>query len=65
MIVIEKRGLHLPKDEKKNWSWFRNKKSKDYCKADLKQRTGILFFITIFRLAIPAFYRFTDVTELM
>ena len=41
----------------------KNKKSKDYCKADLKQR--ILFFITIFRLAIPAFFRFTDVTELM
>ena len=31
------------------------KKSKDYCKADLKQR--ILFFITIFRLVIPAFFR--------
>ena len=42
---------------------FQFKKSKDYCKADLKQR--ILFFITIFRLAIPAFFRFTDVTELM
>ena len=41
----------------------KNKKSKDYCKADLKQR--ILLFITIFRLAIPAFFRFTDVTELM
>ena len=39
-----------------------NEKSKDYCKADLKQR--VLFYITIFRLAIPAF-RFTDVTELM
>ena len=39
----------------------KHKKSKDYCKADLKQR--ILFFITIFRLAIPAFFRFTDVTE--
>ena len=42
---------------------IKNKKSKDYCKADLKQL--ILFFITIFRLAIPAFFRFTDVTELM
>ena len=31
--------------------------------VDLKQR--VLFFITIFRLAIPAFFRFTDVTELM
>ena len=40
----------------------KNEKSKDYCKADLKQ--GVLFFITIFRLAIPAFFRFTDVTEL-
>ena len=35
----------------------KHKKSKDYCKADLKQR--ILFFITTFRLAIPAFFRFT------
>jgi len=34
----------------------KNKKSKDYCKADLKQR--IWFFITIFRLAKPAFFRF-------
>ena len=40
-----------------------NEKSEDYSKADLKQR--VLFFITIFRLAIPAFFRFTDVTELM
>jgi len=38
----------------------KNEKSKDYCKADFKQR--VLFFITIFRLAIPAFFRFTDVT---
>ena len=41
----------------------KNEKSKDYCKADLKQH--VLFFITIFQLAIPAFFRFTDVTELM
>ena len=34
-----------------------------YSKADLKQR--VLFFITIFRLAIPAFFGSTDVTELM
>ena len=40
-----------------------NEKSEDYSKADFKQR--VLFFITIFRLAIPAFFRFTDVTELM
>ena len=38
----------------------KNEKSKDYCKADLKQR--VLFFATIFRLAITAFFRFTDVT---
>ena len=41
----------------------KNEKSEDYSKADLKQR--VLFFITIFRLAIPAFFRFTDVTEFM
>ena len=41
----------------------KNEKSGDYSKADLKQR--VLFFITIFQLAIPAFFRFTDVTELM
>ena len=41
----------------------KNEKSEDYSKADLKQR--VLFFITIFRLAIPAFFRFTDVTKLM
>ena len=40
-----------------------NQEVQNYCKADLKQR--VLFFITIFRLAIPAFFRFTDVTELM
>ena len=31
----------------------KNEKSEDYCKADL------------IRLAIPTFFRFTDVTELM
>ena len=31
--------------------------------ADLKQY--VLFLITIFRLVIPAFFRFTDATELM
>ena len=41
----------------------KNEKSEDYSKADLKQR--VLFFITIFRLAIPAFFRFTDATELI
>ena len=38
----------------------KNEKSEDYSKADFKQR--VLFFVTIFRLAIPAFFRFTDVT---
>ena len=41
----------------------KNEKSEDYSKAVLIQR--VLFFITIFRLAIPAVFRFTDVTELM
>ena len=36
----------------------------DYCKADSEQRV-LFLFITIFPLAIPAFFRFTDVTELM
>ena len=51
----------------RNWANYpdgsngnKNEKSEDYSKADLKQR--VLFFITIFRLAIPAFFRFTDVT---
>ena len=49
--------------EKYNWKqWLcKNEKSEDYSKADLKQR--VLFFITIFRLPIPAFFRFTDVTS--
>ena len=46
-----------------NTACVKNEKSEDYSKADLKQR--VLFFITIFRLAIPAFFRFADVTELM
>ena len=41
----------------------KNEKSEDYSKADLKQR--VLFFKTIFRLAIPAFFRFTDVTNFL
>ena len=41
--------------------FLKNEKSKDYCKADFKQR--VLFFLTIFRLAIPVFFRFTDVTD--
>ena len=33
--------------------------------AKLIHNNVYCFFITIFRLAIPAFFRFTDVTELM
>ena len=36
--------------------------SKDYCKAD---NNIYCFFQTIFRLAIPAFFRFTDVTDFL
>ena len=39
----------------------KNEKSKDYFKAD--QNNAYCFFITIFRLAILAFFRFTDVPE--
>ena len=39
----------------------KNEKSEDYSKADLKQR--VLLFKTIFRLAIPAFFRFTNATD--
>ena len=31
----------------------KNEKSKDYCKADLKQR--VLFFITVFRYGQPKY----------
>ena len=41
----------------------KNEKSKDYCKAD--QNNVYCFFIIIFRLAIPAFFKFTDLTEFM
>jgi len=49
--------LNLPLGQYKRVSYYitKNEKSKDYCKADLKHR--VLFFITIFRLAIPAFFR--------
>ena len=33
--------------------------------AKLIQNNAYCFFITIFRLAIPVFFRFTDVTELI
>ena len=41
----------------------KNEKSKDYCKAD--QNNVYCFFMIIFRLATPAFFKFTDVTEFM
>ena len=44
---------------------IKNGKSKDYCKADSEQRVLFFYIITIFWLAIPALFRFTDVTELM
>ena len=36
----------------------KHEKSKDHCKAD--HNNSYCFFITIFWLAIPAFFRFTD-----
>ena len=36
----------------------KNENSKDYCKADHNSVYG--FLITIFRLAIPAFFRFIE-----
>ena len=39
----------------------KNEKSKDYCKAD--QNNVYCFFMIIFRLATPAFFKFTNVTE--
>ena len=67
-LNIKREMVLSPDDEvvansSKKPTQFKNEKSKNYCKADLRQR--VLFFITIFRLAIPAFFRFTDVTELM
>ena len=41
----------------------KNEKFKDYCKADSEHM--YCFSTTIFWLAIPAFFRFTDVTEFM
>ena len=39
----------------------KHEKSKYHCKAD--QNNVYCLFITIFQLAIPAFFRFTDVTK--
>ena len=41
----------------------KSEKPKDYCKAD--HNNVYFFLITIFRQAIPAFFRFTDATEFM
>ena len=43
----------------------KNETRPKYCKADQNINNLYCFFITIFRLAIPAFFRFTDVTEFM
>ena len=54
---LEKRSNRLKNEEQKS------KKSEAYCKADIA--TCIAFLKTIFRLATPAFFRFTDVSEVM
>ena len=54
---LEKRSNQLKYYEPKN------DKSRDYSKAD--HNNIYCFFITIFWLAIPAFFSFTDVNELM
>ena len=51
LIVAMAKGTGM--NSKKGMKNIKNEKSKDYCKADLKQR--VLFFITIFRLAIPKY----------
>ena len=51
LIVAMAKGTGMK--GKKGMENIKNEKSKDYCKADLKQR--VLFFITIFRLAIPKY----------
>ena len=61
IIVIIITVIIIRNGKRTLWSLIRSviirkhKKSKDYYKADLKQ--CILFFITIFRVAIPAFFR--------
>ena len=63
LLVVNVGSLEKRSNQPKyNWR-TKNEKSKDYCKADLKQR--VLFFITVFRLAIPAFFRFTDVLHIL
>ena len=51
-------AFRLTKDEKK-----KTEKSKEYCQAD--HNNVYCGFINIFRLAIPAFFTFTDFTEFM
>ena len=51
LIVAMSKGTGM--NGKKKMDNIKNEKSKDYCKADLKQR--VLFFITIFWLAIPKY----------
>ena len=63
IICTVYRNYKLISGKRATLVWYKNEKSEDYSKADLKQR--VLFFVTIFRVAIPAFFRFTDVTELV
>ena len=58
-------AFQLTKDEKtkQKQKQKKPKKSKEYCHAD--HNNVYCGFIKIFRLAIPAFFRFTDVNEFM
>ena len=51
LIVAMAKGTRM--NGKKGMKNIKKEKFKDYCKADLKQR--VLFFITIFWLAIPKY----------
>ena len=46
-------------------SKMRSPKTTAKLTAELIHNNVYSFLITIFRLALPAFFRFTDVTELM
>ena len=61
MMVVNVGSLEKRSNQLKYYEPKHNK-SRDYCKAD---HDNICFFITIFWLAIPAFFRFTDVNKLM
>ena len=61
--IYKIRSAALCRKKQQNSSVDKNQKSKHYCKAD--QTNVYCFFLTIFRLATPAFFRFTDVPEFM